>query len=488
MAEISHEVLAHCLSVLGNSVVSDTRWRDDEQHISFLGSVIFGYAVWLVMGDLESKLRSAGERPFEVFDDSDESRMFRGMLALTGKDSDIRTVLFSYLNEELHASGRWCSDYLEKFCRVFFENNRLEENIHRLIMLGYSAAQLTDKTFADAFFEATGEFRPSAGNPQTAQDDNDTYKNNRKSRASVDDPRHLQGQSEHVFLSYVREDANTDIVMDEKHVFISYVRENETLIEKLYGDLSRSGISAWLDRNAIQPGHGWRNAIRKAIEDGAFFLACFSKEYLSKRKSYMNEELTLAIDELRQYSTDRAWFIPVLLDGCDVPMREIGGGQTLRDLQWVDLSEDWEKGLAKLLTTLKPIKRKPPKSGNAILLDLSLSMEHRISAAVNAWIEHGRGADWLANGKAFFALNCWLFNRTGSYARAKYECTADTEEYRRTCYEACGGESGWDNLLRDHIACESCRENYRFENISIDARSMRYYCFRCAPTHEDVVG
>ncbi len=33
----------------------------------------------------------------------------------------------------------------------------------------------------------------------------------------------------------------------------------------------------------------------------------------------MNEELVLAIDERRKYSTSRLWFIPVLLSECDVP-------------------------------------------------------------------------------------------------------------------------------------------------------------------------
>jgi len=62
----------------------------------------------------------------------------------------------------------------------------------------------------------------------------------------------------------------------------------------------------------------------------------------------MNEELTLAIEELRSRSTNRVWFIPVLLDMCDVPARSIGAGETLLDLQWVDLHSDYEQGLKKI--------------------------------------------------------------------------------------------------------------------------------------------
>ena len=67
----------------------------------------------------------------------------------------------------------------------------------------------------------------------------------------------------------------------------------------------------------------------------------------------MNEELMLAVDELRQYSIDRPWFIPVLLSECNVPALSIGGSQTLLDFQWVNLYSDWDSGVQKLLRVLE---------------------------------------------------------------------------------------------------------------------------------------
>src|SRR4051812_24116869 len=122
------------------------------------------------------------------------------------------------------------------------------------------------------------------------------------------------------------------------HVFVSYVRDNYGEVERLCKQLSARGVNVWLDRKAILPGQRWKEAIRKAIKDGAFFLACFSSEYAERASSYMNEELVLAIEELRQRPTTRAWFVPVLLSKCEVPDRSIGAGESLRDLQWVDLS------------------------------------------------------------------------------------------------------------------------------------------------------
>lgn len=121
------------------------------------------------------------------------------------------------------------------------------------------------------------------------------------------------------------------------HVFVSYVRENRAIVDRLCDALSARGVKVWLDRNQIAPGTRWRDATRTAIRHGQHFIACFSKEYASRARTYMNEELILAIDELRQRKTDRAWFIPVLLSECDVPARNIGGGETLLDVQWVSL-------------------------------------------------------------------------------------------------------------------------------------------------------
>ena len=143
------------------------------------------------------------------------------------------------------------------------------------------------------------------------------------------------------------------MVIVMSHIFISYVHENQRQVEKLYKALTNQSIDVWLNRDSILPGMRWKEAIRKAVQDGAYFIACFSTEYENRQKSYMNEELILAIDELRQYSIERTWFIPVLFSECNVPAVSIGGGQTLLDFQWVNLYSDWDAGFQKLLRVLK---------------------------------------------------------------------------------------------------------------------------------------
>ena len=136
------------------------------------------------------------------------------------------------------------------------------------------------------------------------------------------------------------------------HVFISYVRENAKEIDRLVASLRAAGVEVWIDRESIRPGERWRTAITRAIREGACFIACFSKDSTTRGRTFMNDELAVAIDELRMRPHDRTWFIPVVLDGAAVPDRPIGGGETLEALQWVDLSSDWNAGVMKVVATV----------------------------------------------------------------------------------------------------------------------------------------
>lgn len=142
------------------------------------------------------------------------------------------------------------------------------------------------------------------------------------------------------------------------HVFISYVREDSRLVNGLCTDLARHGVEVWIDRDSIKPGTLWKDAIRAAIKDGDFFVACFSKEYAGRTTTYMNDELEVALLELREHGPSRAWFIPLLLSECEVPALPISGGETLRDIQSVSLFRNWERGIQTMLDVIKPI---PPR-------------------------------------------------------------------------------------------------------------------------------
>jgi hypothetical protein len=136
------------------------------------------------------------------------------------------------------------------------------------------------------------------------------------------------------------------------YVFVSYLHENKEIVSQLYKDLTLNGVEVRTDQN-IPAGSDWKQYIRKTIKQSSFFIACFSNEYNSRGKTYMNEELTLAIEELRQRTTDGIWFIPIKLSECEIPDRDIGGGRTLQTFQWIELYKDWGEGIQKLLNAIE---------------------------------------------------------------------------------------------------------------------------------------
>lgn len=93
--------------------------------------------------------------------------------------------------------------------------------------------------------------------------------------------------------------------------------------------------------------------IRGAIRDGDCFLACFSPAYAARQRTYMNEELLVAIEELRLRPRNRRWFLPVMLGPCVVPAHPVGPTETLQDIHAVDLGEDWEAGIGRLVRAVR---------------------------------------------------------------------------------------------------------------------------------------
>jgi hypothetical protein len=103
----------------------------------------------------------------------------------------------------------------------------------------------------------------------------------------------------------------------------------------------------------------------KRFGTGDLFVACLSRAYARRKRTHMNEELTLAIEELRTRPTDRAWFIPAVLAEGKVPDRTVSAGESLRDLQWVNLDENWQSGVAKIANAACQAAQRPSNNNAA---------------------------------------------------------------------------------------------------------------------------
>jgi hypothetical protein len=146
---------------------------------------------------------------------------------------------------------------------------------------------------------------------------------------------------------------------DKKSVFVSYVRDNSVTVNRICNVLRTNSIDYWLDRDHIEPGKIWKQAIKDAVGRGTFFLACFSKEYENRSETYMNEELLLGVDILRSRPYNSGWLIPAKLSPCHIPPLDIGAGKTLHDLQCLCFYEDWDRETERLI---KLIKRVGPRT------------------------------------------------------------------------------------------------------------------------------
>ena len=81
--------------------------------------------------------------------------------------------------------------------------------------------------------------------------------------------------------------------------------------DRLQEVLEAAGVRVWRDTADLWPGQDWRKKIRHAIiNDSLVFLACFSKKSVSREISYQNEELILAIEQMRLRHPDQPWLIP----------------------------------------------------------------------------------------------------------------------------------------------------------------------------------
>jgi formylglycine-generating enzyme required for sulfatase activity len=147
------------------------------------------------------------------------------------------------------------------------------------------------------------------------------------------------------------------VARPKPHVFLSYVREDAARVERLAADLEARGIDTWLDRHQIKPGQRWQKAIEEAIRSGVFFVACFSQAYAARTRTHMNEELLIAIEEVRLRPEEASWFIPIRLDDSEIPDRRIGPELGIHSFEWLDMFPDWAKSVDRLVEAIGPFPR-----------------------------------------------------------------------------------------------------------------------------------
>jgi hypothetical protein len=129
-------------------------------------------------------------------------------------------------------------------------------------------------------------------------------------------------------------------------VFVAYVMEDAPLVGRLCTQLEQHGLDPWMDQRKLRPGENWLRAIDGAIEGSRFFIAGLSSRSVDKRSRFQ-AELRYALDCAALMPPSDIFFIPVRFDECRVPLT------IARTIQYVDLFPDWERGLRRVLSTVR---------------------------------------------------------------------------------------------------------------------------------------
>jgi len=108
----------------------------------------------------------------------------------------------------------------------------------------------------------------------------------------------------------------------ENTVFISYAREDFDAAKRLQKDLKDAGLNTWLDKEELLPGQNWENQIENAITKSRYFIPLFSKISVLKL-GYVQNEFKFALEVFKRYPSNMIFYLPVRLDDCEIPYKEL---------------------------------------------------------------------------------------------------------------------------------------------------------------------
>lgn len=123
------------------------------------------------------------------------------------------------------------------------------------------------------------------------------------------------------------------------NIFISYSSDDKPFAIQLRKILSALGHDPWIDDYEIKVGDTIVSSLGKAAARADYFLVVLTQK--SVRSSWVESELNM------QFFRDKIQILPVLKERCDIP-------PFLRDKSYADFSEDFTKGLIRLLKAITP--------------------------------------------------------------------------------------------------------------------------------------
>lgn len=131
------------------------------------------------------------------------------------------------------------------------------------------------------------------------------------------------------------------------NVFLCHASENKQAARGLRDKLLTWGIQPWLDEVNIPLGSDWDIAIKSALRRCHVVLVLLSQQSVAK-SGYVQQEIQFALDQVAKMKKPPEYIIPVLLDGCPIP---------LQLKRWQSIVVNEPAGLERLLSDLNGLAK-----------------------------------------------------------------------------------------------------------------------------------
>ncbi len=100
-----------------------------------------------------------------------------------------------------------------------------------------------------------------------------------------------------------------------KAVFLSYTSQDADAARRICEALQAAGLEVWLDQSELRGGDAWDAAIRRQIKACTLFMPIISANTSARVEGYFRLEWKLAIDRSHLIAAERAFIVPVVIDG-----------------------------------------------------------------------------------------------------------------------------------------------------------------------------
>ena len=121
----------------------------------------------------------------------------------------------------------------------------------------------------------------------------------------------------------------------QRAVFLSYASEDSEAAERICESLRAAGIEAWFDQSELRGGDAWDAAIRQQIKACTLFVPIISGNSRARAEGYFRLEWKLAVDRSHLMAADRAFLVPVVIDGTTDSEARVP--DKFREVQWTRL-------------------------------------------------------------------------------------------------------------------------------------------------------